>query len=98
MTDAFSTPRHPVRLTALRTGLTPHTLRAWERRHHVVAPARSSGGQRLYSDLDVQRLRLLRRLTEQGHSIGQLAKAALVDLERMVGDDIASDSAEPLNG
>lgn len=82
-----ATPRHPVRLTALRTGLTPHTLRAWERRYQVVAPSRSEGGQRLYSDLDVQRLRLLRRLTERGHSIARLAGASLEDLERSAREE-----------
>ena len=99
MPNAPSTPRHPVRLTAIRTGLTPHTLRSWERRHHVVAPTRSEGGQRLYSDLDVERLRLLRRLTERGHSIGRLAKTSLADLERMGREeDVASDAAEPAVG
>ncbi len=81
------TPRHPVRLAALRTGLTPHILRAWERRYGVVAPSRSEGGQRLYSDLDVQRLRLLRRLTERGHSIARLAGATLEDLQRTAREE-----------
>lgn len=81
------TPRHTVRLTALRTGLTPHILRAWERRYAVVAPSRSQGGQRLYSDLDVQRLRLLRSLTERGHSIARLAGASLEDLQRTAREE-----------
>lgn len=93
--DEPSTPRHPVRSAALRTGLTPHTLRAWERRHHVVVPTRSEGGQRLYSDLDVERLRLLRRLTERGHSIGQIAAASLDDLQRIAREeDVAGSVAE----
>ena len=49
-------PRHPIRVVAQRTGLTPATLRAWERRYRVVEPSRSEGGQRLYSDADVERL------------------------------------------
>lgn len=87
-------PRHPVRVTALRTGLTPHILRAWERRYQVVAPSRSEGGQRLYSDQDVQRLRLLRRLTDRGHSIGRLAGASLEDLERSAREDGGPKPAE----
>ena len=99
MPHAPSTPRHPVRLTAFRTGLTAHILRAWERRYQVVTPARSGGGQRLYSDLDLERLHLLRRLTERGHSIGRLAKTSLADLERMVREeDVASAIAEPAVG
>ena len=80
-------PRHSVRLTALRTGLTPHVLRAWERRYGVVSPIRSQGGQRLYSDLDIQRLKLLRRLTERGHNIGRLAAATLADLQRTAQEE-----------
>ncbi len=93
-TSTASAPRHSVRLTALRTGLTPHILRAWERRYQVVTPARSDGGQRLYSDLDVERLRLLRGLSDRGHNIGTLAKIPLADLERMAREEeVASDGA-----
>src|SRR5512141_3126263 len=77
------TPRYPVRLVALRTGLTPHVLRAWERRYRVVSPARTEGGQRLYSDLDIERLQLLRRLTERGHAISRIASLPVAALARL---------------
>jgi MerR family transcriptional regulator, light-induced transcriptional regulator len=80
-------PRHPVRVAAQRSGVTPHVLRAWERRYRVVTPVRSEGGQRLYSDMDVERLRLLRRLTGLGHGIGQLAKLSNEELERALHDE-----------
>ena len=89
------TPRHPVRVTALRTGLTPHVLRAWERRYQVVHPRRSEGGQRLYSDLDVQRLKLIRGLAQRGHSLAQLGHASLEDLERTAQEEGGSKSPEP---
>jgi DNA-binding transcriptional MerR regulator/methylmalonyl-CoA mutase cobalamin-binding subunit len=73
-------PRYPVRLVASRTGLSAHVLRAWERRYRVVSPTRSEGGQRLYSDLDVERLLRLRRLVDRGHSIGRIAALELSDL------------------
>lgn len=95
-----SRPRHPVRLAALRTGLTPHLLRAWERRYSVVSPSRSDGGQRLYSDLDLQRLRLIRRLTERGHSLGRLAGASLADLQRTAREEdlpAVGEAKEPSN-
>jgi len=80
---SFDTPRHPVRLVANRTGLSPHVLRAWERRYAVVAPHRSQGGQRLYSDHDVERLRRLSQLTGRGHSISRIASLPLEELERL---------------
>ncbi|MBK8006463.1 MAG: MerR family transcriptional regulator [Gemmatimonadetes bacterium] len=47
-------------------------LRVWERRYQVVAPERSAGGQRLYSDADIERLRLLGTATQAGRNISQL--------------------------
>ncbi len=79
-------PRHTVRLVAQRTGLTPHVLRAWERRYAVVHPHRSAGGHRLYSDLDLERLGLLQGLAAGGHSIGQLAKLPLEELVRLADE------------
>jgi len=61
----------------------------------MVAPSRSEGGQRLYSDLDVQRLRLIRGLTERGHSLGRLAGASLEELERTAREEGAPRSIEP---
>ena len=81
--SSFDTPRHPVRLVANLTGLSPHVLRAWERRYGVVAPHRSQGGQRLYSDHDVERLRRLKQLTGRGHSISRVAGLSLADLDRL---------------
>jgi methanogenic corrinoid protein MtbC1 len=77
------TPRYPVRLVAVRTGLTPHVLRAWERRYRAVSPVRTEGGQRLYSDLDIERLRLLRRLTDRGHAIRRIAPLPIAELARL---------------
>ena len=93
--DDASIPKHPVRVAALRTGLSPHVLRSWERRYGIVSPGRSEGGQRLYSDVDVQRLRLLRRLTERGHSISRLARASIADLQRTAHEEELPAFKEP---
>jgi len=77
-------PRHPVRLVAQRTGLSSHVLRAWERRYGVVAPTRTVGGQRLYTDADIERLKLLRTLVARGGAISQLAQLSAADLARRV--------------
>jgi len=61
--------------TAARlAGLSPSTLRIWEHRYGVVAPPKSAGGQRTYSMKDIERLRLIRRLTLEGHAIGTVAR------------------------
>ena len=78
---------HPIRVVAQRTGLTTATLRAWERRYHVVDPTRSEGGHRLYSDEDIRRLRALIRAVEGGRSIGQVASLETEEVERLIRED-----------
>lgn len=79
-------PRYPIRVVARRVGITEITLRAWERRYGAVAPARSDGGQRLFSDADVDRLTLLRALTAQGTSISALAPLSTAELRQLAPD------------
>ena len=67
------------------TGLSTHTLRMWEKRYGAVIPERTDAGGRLYSDADVERLRMLRRLVGEGHSIGGIARLSGADLRQMAG-------------
>lgn len=67
------TPRHSIGVAETRTGLSAHTIRAWEKRYGAVEPERSDGGHRLYSDEQIRRLGLLARLTERGHRISHVA-------------------------
>jgi DNA-binding transcriptional MerR regulator len=56
------------------------TLRNWERRYGLTQPKLSGSGQRLYSENDVQRLALIKQLTELGHAIGSLSKLDMAEL------------------
>lgn len=55
------------------TGLTDHTIRAWERRYGAIVARRAANGRRVYDREQVEKLGLLRSLTEQGVSIGHIA-------------------------
>ncbi|MGD2154788.1 MAG: MerR family transcriptional regulator [Gemmatimonadales bacterium] len=79
--------RHPIQVVVRRTGLTADVLRAWEKRYGVVEPGRSAGGRRLYSDRDIERLRLLRRATGAGRRISQIAGLATEELAALVKED-----------
>jgi MerR family transcriptional regulator, light-induced transcriptional regulator len=63
---------YPISAVAKLTGIPLDTLRAWERRYRTVIPKRAARG-RLYSEEQIQKLLLLRRAVEQGHSIGQVS-------------------------
>jgi len=69
MASSFS-----IHAVAERTGLSPHVIRAWERRYRAIEPERSPGKHRLYSEAEIERLAKLRRAVENGHSIGQIAR------------------------
>lgn len=60
----------PAEIEAL-SGLSLHTIRAWERRYGVLAPQRTPGGHRLYSQQDVETLRWLKHQVDAGVSIGK---------------------------
>ncbi|MDH3283720.1 MAG: MerR family transcriptional regulator [Acidobacteriota bacterium] len=91
------TPRHPIQVVARRTGLTPDALRAWEKRYRAVTPSRAAGGRRLYSDLDVERLLLLRRATGAGRRIGQVATLTTDALRDLVRQDEQAIADAPAN-
>jgi len=63
------------------TGLPEHTLRAWERRYGAVQPERKPGGGRRYSKDDINRLVLIKRLTEMGHPVSTVATLPLAELQ-----------------
>ena len=56
---------YPIRAVSKLTGISIDTLRAWEKRYQVVAPQRDERG-RLYTEADMQRLRLLNAAVEHG--------------------------------
>lgn len=58
---------------ARRTGVPADTLRKWEQRYGVLQPDRTAGGQRRYTELDVQRVEWLRERIAEGYRIGEAA-------------------------
>ncbi|MDQ3675093.1 MAG: cobalamin-dependent protein [Gemmatimonadota bacterium] len=90
--------QHPIALVADRTGLTQDVLRVWERRYGAVRPERGPGGQRLYTNADVERLNLLASAVAAGRSVGQIAGLPTRALARMVDEDTAARKTRPSSG
>jgi len=63
MTDQ-ERPRYMISVAADLVGMHPQTLRIYEQKG-LVRPKRTAGNTRLYSDADVDRLRLIQRLTTE---------------------------------
>jgi methanogenic corrinoid protein MtbC1 len=67
-------PIYNAKAVTAQTGITPTTLRAWERRYGVLLPDRTSGGHRLYSERDIAALKWLKQQLEQGLTIGRASE------------------------
>ena len=62
------------------TGLSKDVLRMWERRYGFPVPNRDANGERSYPADQVERLRLIKRLMDQGHRPGKLIAARAEEL------------------
>jgi len=68
----MNTPRFSIAAVERDTGLSKDVLRVWERRYGFPVPERDANGERLYPGEQVDRLRLIKRLMDQGHRPGRL--------------------------
>jgi len=64
MTQRFSEPLFVISVAARLVEMHPQTLRKYER-EGLIAPSRTSGNLRLYSDQDIERLRQVKYLVEE---------------------------------
>jgi len=76
-------------------GLPVTTLRVWERRYGVVSAPKTATGQRQYGAVDVQRLALLKLLSNHGHAIGTMADLPLADLRSLFATVVPALLADP---
>jgi MerR family transcriptional regulator, light-induced transcriptional regulator len=68
---------YTIKQAAARSGVSVPLLRAWERRYHVVSPARTASGYRLYDDDALERIRTMRGLVAAGWTPSNAAGAIL---------------------
>ena len=65
-----------ISVAAELAGVSEGLLRAWERRFGLVKPRRTPGGYRAYSQRDIELLKRVKQLTEEGLSIGEAVRLA----------------------
>jgi methanogenic corrinoid protein MtbC1 len=82
--DFDDTPIYTIKTVVQRTRITPATLRAWERRYGVLAPGRTDGGYRLYSERDMATLLWLKGQVDAGVTISRAV--ALLEMHHREGD------------
>lgn len=72
-----------IKYVSEQTGLSAHVIRIWERRYSAISPERSNSNRRLYSQNDIEKLKLLRSATSGGQSIGQIADLTIEKLKEI---------------
>ncbi|MDR3691852.1 MAG: MerR family transcriptional regulator [Fimbriimonas sp.] len=65
------------------TGVSQHTIRAWERRYNALSPGRTDTNRRVYGEDDAERLLLLKGIVATGHPIGQVAQLPTEQLREL---------------
>jgi MerR family transcriptional regulator/heat shock protein HspR len=75
-------PRYMISVAAELVGMHPQTLRMYEQKG-LVRPGRTAGNTRLYSEADLERLRLIQRLTTQ-LGLNLAGVEAVLDLEEQL--------------
>lgn len=79
-----------ISVAAELAGVHPQTLRIYERKG-LVDPARTSGGSRRYSDADIEQLRRISELTDEGLNLAGVKK--VLELEARIAQ-LEEDLAE----
>ncbi len=89
--------KYPIKVVSQMTGLSVHVIRAWEKRYNVVEPDRTDTNRRLYSEVDIEKLKLLNDALHLGHHIGGIANLSLSELKNLLSKESRS-TVEIKNG
>ena len=90
-------PALPISAVERDTGLSKDTLRVWERRYGFPLPGRDALGERTYPPEQVEKLRLIKRLLDQGWRPGKLMATPASDLAALL-ERATSARSEPAGG
>lgn len=83
-----------ISVAAELAGVHPQTLRIYERKG-LVDPARTSGGSRRYSDEDIEQLRRIQELTNEGLNLAGVQRVVALEAEvARLRDELARMRAE----
>lgn len=98
MSKTKTEPEFTIAAVERDVGLSKDVLRVWERRYGFPVPDRDANGERLYPAGQVLRLRLIKRMMDQGHRPGRLLSASVSELEALAASCQDSRAAEASAG
>jgi methanogenic corrinoid protein MtbC1 len=78
------------------TGIGKDTLRVWERRYGFPSPARDANDERTYSMVQVEKLRVIKRLMDQGHRPGRIVTQSIDALQHLSRGEASLQSSQSM--
>lgn len=84
--DDRTRPVYTISVTAEIAGVHPQTLRAYENKG-LLTPQRTTGGKRMYSQADLERLQLINELTAEGINLAGVMR--ILDLQTQLEDSLS---------
>jgi methanogenic corrinoid protein MtbC1 len=87
-----------IKYASKKSGLSVHTIRAWEKRYKAISPQRTNTNRRLYTEKDIEKLSLLKKAINLGHSIGRIANLEINSLQNLLKEMelVQGDASKPL--
>lgn len=76
---------YPINVVEKETNISKYLLRMWERRYTFPRPERDQKGERVYTNEDVEKLKLVKKLMEEGYRPSKIINqtlSALKDLSK----------------
>lgn len=77
------------------SGVKAHTIRIWEKRYHLLSPARTDTNIRFYNDADLRRILNVSLLVKNGYKISKVAKWDETQLKQTVLEATEKKVTEP---
>jgi DNA-binding transcriptional MerR regulator len=73
----------PINVVEKETGINKYLLRMWERRYSFPRPVRDLKGERLYSDEDVLKLKIVKSLMKEGYRPSKIIDRPIQELKEL---------------
>ena len=78
------------------TGIGKDTLRVWERRYGFPTPGRDANDERTYPMVQVEKLRVIKRLMDQGHRPGRIVAQSMEALQHLSRGEASLQQSQPM--
>lgn len=73
----------PINVVEKETNISKYLLRMWERRYTFPRPERDQKGERVYTSDDIEKLKLVKRLMEEGYRPSKIINQGLPELREL---------------